>query len=42
MIESEYDRVYDKDISQNEVYSFVAECIPSVLNGFNCTIFAYG
>jgi len=34
--------VYDKDVSQAETYGFVQDCIPNILQGFNCTIFAYG
>ena len=41
-LESKYDYVYGKDAKQSDVYGFVSDCIPSVLKGFNCTIFAYG
>lgn len=41
-VEGQYDRVFSKDATQNDVYSFVADCIPNLINGFNCTIFAYG
>jgi len=41
-IEGTYDSVLTKEASQAEAYSFVKDCIPSILQGFNCTIFAYG
>jgi len=38
-----FDAVFDKDTSQNEVFKKCAShMIPEVIKGFNCTIFAYG
>ncbi|KAJ1515704.1 Kinesin- protein 6 [Coelomomyces lativittatus] len=38
-----FDRVFDTQVSQEEVFEHVAkDSIDSVLNGFNATIFAYG
>lgn len=41
-ITSSYDRVFDIDSTQEDVYQFVAPALSSTLKGFNCTIFAYG
>ena len=41
-VEGQYDRVFEKEATQVETYQFVQDCIPNLLQGFNCTIFAYG
>ena len=41
-VEGSYDLVFAKETQQTEVYAFVQECIPNLLQGFNSTIFAYG
>jgi kinesin family protein 5 len=42
IIEGTYDKVFPRNTLQTEVFKFVGECIPNLLQGFNCTIFAYG
>lgn len=42
IIDATYDAVFPRNSLQPEVFKFVGECIPSLLQGFNCTIFAYG
>ena len=39
---SKFDRVFDQDCEQQEVFNYVKPCIQNVVSGFNCTIFAYG
>lgn len=41
-VEASYDKVFPIESSQNDIYQYVADCIPNLLNGFNCTIFTYG
>ena len=41
-IEGTYDQVFPRNTLQPEVFKFVSDCIPNLLQGFNCTIFAYG
>lgn len=38
-----FDRVFDQESSQDEVYRHVVKpLVDQVVNGFNCTVFAYG
>ena len=39
---SKYDRVFDQEESQLDIYDYMRDCSKYVVNGFNCTIFAYG
>jgi len=41
-IKSKYDRVFDQEAKQDEVFEYVQKCVDNVVKGFNCTIFAYG
>lgn len=41
-IDATYDAVFPRNSQQPDVFKFVGECIPNLLQGFNCTIFAYG
>lgn len=41
-IKSKYDRVFDQDAKQDEVFDYLRNCVDNVVKGFNCTIFAYG
>jgi len=40
--EGNYSKVFGIDSTQSEVFDFVKDAIPDVLNGINSTIFAYG
>lgn len=42
IIEGTYDQVFARNTLQPEVFKFVSDCVPNLLQGFNCTIFAYG
>ena len=37
-----FNKVFGGDCSQRLVFDYVQGAIDSVINGFNCTIFAYG
>lgn len=37
-----YDKVFDFQNDQNQVYEFIEPSISKVTEGFNCSIFAYG
>lgn len=39
---SSFDRVFEEEASQDDVYSYISDSIDNVVSGFNCTIFAYG
>ena len=41
-IESHYDQVFSKNVSQEDVFEFARPAISGVIDGFNCTVFAYG
>jgi len=41
-VKANFDRVFDHDTSQDELYEQVKNAISSVLEGYNSTIFAYG
>jgi hypothetical protein len=41
-IQCQYDHVFGPKATQEEVYSRVKSCIKSALQGYNCTIMAYG
>ena len=41
-VKSTYDRVFDAEAKQDDVFAYVQNCVANVVNGFNCTIFAYG
>jgi hypothetical protein len=38
----EFDRVFGAHASQNDVYAAVSHLVQDVVDGFNCTVFAYG
>lgn len=40
--EGQYSKVFSMESKQSEVFDFVRQAIPDVLNGINSTIFAYG
>eukprot|EP01017_Pseudomicrothorax_dubius_P043188 TRINITY_DN7146_c0_g1_i1.p1 TRINITY_DN7146_c0_g1~~TRINITY_DN7146_c0_g1_i1.p1 ORF type:complete len:660 (+),score=144.23 TRINITY_DN7146_c0_g1_i1:66-2045(+) len=42
VIESRFNGVFESDASQEEVFSPFEEALARVLDGYNCTIFAYG
>ena len=37
-----YDKIFDFQHDQSEVYGFIDTSISKVIEGFNCSIFAYG
>ncbi|CAK4418978.1 unnamed protein product [Aphanomyces euteiches] len=37
-----YDAIFGSDASQHDVYRYVQSSVEQVVQGFNCTIFAYG
>ena len=42
MVESKYDKVFQPQSEQSDIYHFVKHSVSSVTDGFNATIFAYG
>jgi hypothetical protein len=38
----QFDKVFDPSASQREIFLSVAEALPSLLMGYNLTMFAYG
>jgi hypothetical protein len=41
VLESVYERVFE-GASQEAIYEFVREPVEKLIEGFNCTVFAYG
>lgn len=42
IVEAQFDRVFDQDVSQQEAYASVSDAVEAVTKGYNSTIFAYG
>ncbi|QDZ22056.1 kinesin [Chloropicon primus] len=42
IVEAQFDRVFDQDVSQKEAYESVSDAVEAVTKGYNSTIFAYG
>jgi kinesin family protein 11 len=40
--EGSYDKVFNKGSSQSQLFDFVKDEVAEVINGINCTLFAYG
>ncbi|CAI2382956.1 unnamed protein product [Moneuplotes crassus] len=42
VVESRYDKIFDQDSTQHEVFDFMKPGLNDLLTGINCTVFAYG
>lgn len=42
IVEAQFDRIFDQDVSQKEAYGSVKDAVEAVTKGYNSTIFAYG
>jgi hypothetical protein len=40
--EGHYDRIFNKNTTQSNLFDFVKDEVAEVINGINCTLFAYG